>query len=462
MARFRTPLAPMESLKSELQRGLRIREQGRLEEALAVFESLVIAFPRAIEPIAYRGMTLCNLGEFERGIVDLEWAVNAAPRNAVFRANLGTVLFVRERFEEAEDQLRSVLPGEPNFPEAVTNLGLVLKAKGDFKGAEKAFRRALQTRPGLAAAEINLALALLSQGRFEDVWRHFSFRPHPSVNLRDPSANVGPAHVDRLPTRPTALILHGEQGLGDALFFLRFAPELRRRGHRLAFWGDTRLHALLARANLFEHFLRPESVPGEGLPLVWVGDLPMMLGATDPSEFPPPLPLALGSSERDAARGMFAKAGPPPYIGVSWRAGHPRRDRVVLAKEVPLEGFAHALAGSNGTLVSMQRQPHPGETEQLSRMSGLAVLDQSAVNDDLEAAFVCAGALDEYVTVSNTNLYLRESGGGSARVLIPWPNEWRWPGADRSAWFPAIPQYRQASDGNWAHALVRLGADLRG
>ena len=39
----------------------------------------------------------------------------------------------------------------------------------------------------------------------------------------------------------------GEQGLGDVLFFLRWARLLRERGATLDFAGDARLHGMLAR-----------------------------------------------------------------------------------------------------------------------------------------------------------------------------------------------------------------------
>jgi len=109
----------------------------------------------------------------------------------------------------------------------------------------------------------------------------------------------------------------------------------------------------------------------------------------------------------------------------------------------------------------LQRQPRVEEQETLRAALGAPLHDASAANDDLEDALALLHLLDEYVGVSNTNTHLRAGTGRAARVLVPWPAEWRWlAGGARSPWFPAIPLYRQSEDGRWDEALQRLRSDL--
>ena len=69
---------------------------------------------------------------------------------------------------------------------------------------------------------------------------------------------------------------------------------------------------------------------------------------------------------------------------------------------------------------------------------------------------------DEYVGVSNTNMHFRAAAGRAARVLLPWPPEWRWSrNLERSPWFPDFALYRADSSGGWSDALRRLASDLR-
>ena len=441
---------------------LRLYREGRLEEALPAFDALLAADPGLAIARSLRGMVRCHLGDFDAGSADLRAAVESSPRDAALHANLGVILYVQHRLDEARAALKRALVLAPNHPESLAALSLVLRDQGDFAGAERAARTALAARPGYPEARVNLGYALLVQGKFAEGWDAVGFRPHARVNLRDPGMGVTVPHHDALPDKPAAIIVHGEQGLGDTLFYLRFVPQLRALGHRLAFWGDTRLHAVLARTGHFEHFLKPEAAPGPGLALLWAGDLPRLLRAHDAARFPPALALAPDPARVAAWRERFDAWGPAPRLGLTWRAGGVRKGRIALAKNVEPETLGRALAGTKATFVSLQRQAAAGERETIAQALGAPVHDAGIANDDLEDALAAVSLLDDYVGVSNTNMHLRAGVGGPARVLIPFPPEWRWlAGAERSPWFPAWPLYRQDAGGGWDAALARLASELR-
>lgn len=451
----------MTSANPDYDAGLQLYRGGRFAEALALFDRVLAADARHARARTLRGLVLCQMGDFDRGIAELRAATEAAPRDPMVHSSLGTILFVQDRLDEALAALRRALTLAPNDPDAMASLGLVLKSQGDFAGSERAARAVLQARPQSAEARVNLAYPLLAQGKFAEAWGAYSARPHPRVNLRDPSVAATVDHQSSLPAPGAPIIVHGEQGLGDTLFFLRFAPLLRARGHPLAFWGDVRLHSPLARTALFEHFLRPESVPGPGIAVLWPGDLPRLLAMDDAAKFPPPLPLAADPARREAMRARLAAWGGPPYVGVTWRAGLERQGRVVLAKALDPRVLGRALAGLEATFVSLQRNPRDGELTAFEAGAGRALHDAAFANDDLEDALAVLDLVDEYVGVSNTNTHLRAGLGKPARVLVPWPPEWRWlDRGERSPWFAAIPLYRQAAGGSWDEALARLAADL--
>jgi hypothetical protein len=288
------------------------------------------------------------------------------------------------------------------------------------------------------------------------------------VNLRDPHLRAQLPHESALPdpAYPGKVILHGEQGLGDTLFFLRFAAQLAPWQGRMAFWGDERLFALLSRTPLFDAFIpaaqRPElSFRAAPWPL-WVGDLPHLLARGGDPGFPPPLRLLPDPARVARFRSALAALGPAPWLGITWRAGLRREGRIVLSKQVPIGPLADALRGVGGTIVALQRAPQPGEIESLSQDLGRPVHDYSSVNAELEDMLALLEALDLYVGVSNTNTHLRAGLGRRGHVLVPWPPEWRWPdGPGASPWFPDCDVYRQGGDGDWRHGLERLRADLQ-
>jgi len=133
----------------------------------------------------------------------------------------------------------------------------------------------------------------------------------------------------------------------------------------------------------------------------------------------------------------------------------------VLSKEIPLDKLGHALAGKKATFVSVQRDPRAGEIEALESAIGARVHDFSATNSDLDDMLALMNVVDDYVGVSNTNTHLRAGLGLPARVLVPFPPDWRWTrDRERSPWFPSYPLYRADAKGDWNAALQGLRNDM--
>ena len=175
---------------------------------------------------------------------------------------------------------------------------------------------------------------------------------------------------------------------------------------------------------------------------------------------PPPFTLVPRTEALEAVRAQLVAAGSPPYIGVTWRAG--TRGRNTLHKEVPLVRLAGLLKTLPATILILQRHPAEGEVEALASALGRPAHDLSPLNEDLESMLALLALIDDYVGVSNTNMYLRAGTGKTARVLVPAPPEWRWMAEGKeSPWFPGFTVYRQGYDGSWEEAFDMLTSDLQ-
>jgi hypothetical protein len=263
------------------------------------------------------------------------------------------------------------------------------------------------------------------------------------------------------------VLLRGDQGIGDVLFFLRFAPLVRERGAALTLACERKLLPVLgAHAALQE--VREQRADDECDPRadrrVWIGDLP---GLLDTDATPPAWPLSVDAEERRRAAERLAAFGPPPYLGITWRAGTDTargrefgEERKSLTKAVPPRLLGAALRGWRGTAILLQRGPRPTDAAEFAAGFGAPSHDLTALTDDLPALLAVLERLDEYATVSNTNVHLLAGLGRSARVLVPYPTEWRWMYEGRSPWFPAFPVYRQPVSRDWTQPLAALRADL--
>jgi Flp pilus assembly protein TadD len=445
--------------------GMQAFHRGQPETAIARFDAVLAADPQHVSAGHFKGYALCQLGRFDEGMALLRQAVEAQPANPDFQGNIGIIHYVLGELPEAIAALGRAIEIAPATAEPYSNLALALRDSGEFERAHEAAREAVARNPALAVARMNLAVTLLALGRFAEAWSAFNWRPHPGVNLRDPATPNRWPHAAALP--PLAadpwITLHGEQGLGDALFFLRFAPALRERGARLRFWGDARLATMLLRSGVVEEASSATQPPGGSDParLVWVGDLPGMLAIGD--AFPQPLRLTPDPARVAAMRQKLAALGPGPHVAITWRAGLPRRGKAVLEKAIDPRALGAALRGRRATFVSVQRDPRPEEFEALRAALDAPLADLSAANADLEDMLALMSQVDDYVGVSNTNMHLRAGTGRGAKVLVPFPPEWRWTAqGEASPWFPRFSLYRAGRDASWDAAMARLGRESRG
>jgi Flp pilus assembly protein TadD len=447
-----------------LRNGVAAMNGGRLDEALAWFDRTLVAAPADAAALHYKGFVLCQKGNFEAGLPLLEQGVALSPGNAEFVNRVGLIHYVLADLPAAIGTLERAIAISPRLADAHSNLALALRDVGEPERALEEVRLALQIQPDLPAARINHAMVLLALGRFAEAWPHFAWRPDPRVNLRDPAVPNALPHASKLPslTLDSWITLHGEQGLGDTLFLLRFAPLLAQRGARLRFWGDARLGPMLVRSGIVAEWHASDREPPALDParLVWIGDLPHLLGAGD--AFPPAIRLVADETRRQRMASRLADAGAPPYIAVTWRAGLERRGKAVLSKGIEPALVGAALRGVRATFVCVQREPRAGEIDAWQAAHGTSLVDLSAANEDLDDALALMSIADDYVGVSNTNMHLRAAVPRPARVLVPWPPEWRWTrDRPRSPWFPDFALYRASREGGWGEALARLANDLR-
>lgn len=418
---------------------------GRPAEALAAFRCALAADPTPLRRALAAG-ALLDLNRLDEALEEARLAAEAAPENAACLTMLGASLRAKGDPAAALEPLAAAVALEPRLAPAQVNLGHALLELGRLEEAEAAFRAALSADPSLDKAAANLGVILLTMGRFDEGWRHYLRRPF----QRDEALPAKPLPASLAGRR---FLLEGEQGLGDELFFLRWAPALAARGAVLCYRPSPKLASLAARLPFIRQVLRPgERSKDKALPL---GDLPWLL-----QEFgtPPPVPLAPLPELVEKLAADLARFGPPPYVGVTWRAGVQAYNK--LSKQVPLAVVAAALTGMAGSLVMLQRNPRDGEKQELERLTGRPVLDASAINEDMEAMLALLSLLDSQVAVSNTNIHLAAGLAKPALVLVPDPPEFRWgTEGERSPWFPSMTVLRLGS-GNRAEAIQRAKALL--
>jgi Flp pilus assembly protein TadD len=409
--------------------------------------------------------TLNAQGRAAEAIAELQELLRRAPQARDGREQLLELLHAERRFPEMEGAAHQGIALHPAVPGYQKHLGIALWWQGRHEEGLAAFRLGaeLASDPrseAFAEARSLEASSLLSLGEYAEGWVAYQWRPtRTSLRAAHPEVVADP-RVVAAASAPKRLRILGEQGLGDELFFLRFAPALRERGHRLSVSCQPKLAPLLASMPHLVDEVNELAEPADFT--LASGDLPLASGR----DVAPPLALPVDAERRERMAATLRAFGPPPYIAVTWRAGlmpdEPKPAGKYWAKHVAPELLARCLRSVAARIIVVQRRPHADDLRQFTEALGREALNLAAVNDDLRDAVALFSLVDDYVAVSNTNLYLRAGvERRSARVLVFNPPEWRW-GVEGAAspWFPDFVLYRAAAGRDWRDALSRLQHDL--
>ena len=436
--------------KAHLAAGIALRVLGRLDDSQKALERAA-----AIDPLDYAALHELGLvfemkGDHERGLRAFERAVALRPSFVASQFGVALGRMRRGDWSAAMAAFEKVLALDPRNVEALRSYGMLLGRRGEFARSADVLARALQLDPSNVDTALAQVHADLVAGNLARGWATYRYRS-PRRNYEAHREKAGMPYrvptIDALRGNPVTLV--GEQGLGDLLFFLRWARALWERAGPITFCGDARLHSILRRTGLFASLAPAEPVPADGM---LVGDLPLLFPEL---AYPPSLRVDPEPARVAHWRTHLEALGARPWIGVTWRAGDPAG---VYYKTLPVEPLFAALAPLEGTVVAIQRKPEDEELRKAATALGRGVHDLSRANDDLEDALALVSLLDRPIGVSSTNMHLAALAGKVADVLVPFPPEWRWRLGEASEWFPGFRLHRQTVDGDWSPALAAIAA----
>jgi tetratricopeptide (TPR) repeat protein len=431
----------------------------RPEEALRCLKKALAKDPRNPDLLYNTGYSLMELERYAEAMVQFARVTTLHPRHGLGWQMLGEATRLAGKPEVALPAYRQAISLLPDWYQPYGALGSALRELDRYDEAMNAWRSGLLGHPD--NLDLNFALAgyALASEDWATGWRHYACRPS-GRRLPFPEGYVVPLQ----PGQPVRV--HYDQGLGDELFFLRFVPALVSRGLTIHYTTHPKLLPLLQGRPDIAVLKAAELGQPEPYDIL-VGDLPYLAGMQTTKDIPPSLALPLDAVRVKALREALAAFGPPPYLGITWQGGTAKKEGHKgawrnLHKEISPAMLGKLAHDWPGTVVVLQRLPKLEDLASFSTELGRPYLDWSRLNDDLTEVLAGLSLLDEYVGVSNTIMHLLAGIGRTARVLVPYPADWRWmAGGEESPWFPGFKVYRQTHLKNWDEALASLAQDLK-
>jgi len=208
--------------------------------------------------------------------------------------------------EESAEVYGELLSRRPSHAEAHNNLGNVQLALGNSKQARISYQQAVRYDPLHHDANWNLGLADLLHGDFAAGWAGYEWR-------------LQGAAAATLPISGQRVLLCAEQGLGDTIQFLRYAPMVKALGTHVTLQCASELTQLASSARGIDQVIAPADTAKYRqdfdckLPLL---SLPRLFATTAIDRNPGNRPLSLARSKSGrrlaqtaGARGFQSRTG---------------------------------------------------------------------------------------------------------------------------------------------------------
>lgn len=370
---------------------------------------------------------------------------------------------------QAEACFKQALTIEPKHWMTLYNYGVYLAGQNRFDEAVQMYVRAGHADPTHHLSFWNLSNLLLRLGDYPRAW--------PMYEWRWKTDHLKPAYL-QLPMplwtgqdlKDKRILLHFEQGYGDAFQFIRFAKDVAARGAHVTIFMPREICENFVGVDGV-HEIRPWNDIPQGFdyhaPLM---SLPAPLGLTT-QNIPSQVPYMFANPERirlwqERLPKLNKRTKQKLRIGLAWR-GRPTHDNdrnrsIAFAELVPLiEAFP------NVQFVSMQVGPRESDLPALEACANIVRSDDQI--QDFSDTAALTTLLDVLISVDTSVVHLAGALGKPVWALIAATSDWRWlldegPTAHATPWYPNVRLFRQsAEDGktwNWTPTLARVQSEL--
>ena len=432
-------------------RGVALLKLGRLEEAVASFDYALALRPDFTEALLKRAVALDTLERREEALEDATRALALEPHSVDALHVHGRILDHLLRHDEALEDFTRMGEIDPDNIEVINNIGMIHSRYGRFEEALACYDRSLAMRPGVAHTLYNRSVVRLALGDwtrgFEEYEVRWKIAPLEAVRFDKLAARwTGAADL-----KGKVILLHHEQGYGDTLLCMRYAPLVQELGARVILAVPRGLRRLVDTVsgppNVVAH---GDPVPAHDFycPLL---SLPLAFRTT-PENVPANVPYLFAE---DATVLKWARRlGPATRrrIGIVWSGR--QFPPINYARDVPLEALRPIL-GLDAEFIALQPDMSERDRECLRSMPHVRHFGE--LLEDFSDTAGLIENLDLVIAADTAAAHLAGALGKPVWLMNRLASCWRWlQKRDDSPWYPTLRQFRQTLLGDWADVVTRV------
>ena len=368
--------------------------------------------------------------------------------NILVLYHLGVALSDTEQWDEAIDVLSQTVKLQQNHAEAHNSLGHAYAGKLEFDKALESYQTAIAADQKYATAHFNRGCILLKLGQFEEGWKEYEWRwkmptfqpfscPQPQWQGEDISDKT--------------ILVHTEQGNGDAIQFARFLPLVKARCNKLIIVCTEPLRLLFKEMDCVDEVRLPGNLPADLFdvycPIMSLAGVLQISLDNLPQQAP-----YLSISNQVVVPQLSKNA--KPKIGLVWAGS--ATQQINHHRSCPIDEMLKIVDTENFDFYGLQT-PLSEEDKGLLKTSGVIDLEQELISYSHSGALI--QQMDLVISVCTSVIHLAGALNIPSIVLLSPQADWRWlMNEEQSTWYPNTSILRQEKSGDWASLMTNCKA----
>lgn len=434
-----------------------IRQQKWIE-AEKICASLLEIEPNSVEGFINLGICEQHTDNLEAALRHFNIALEIDPKSSSALVNKGNILLEKELFGAASTCFDDALKLEPSSEEGHIGLGNLNNELKNYESGLECFSKALSINPNNFQAQWNKSLSLLRLGRYQEGWRLYESRWKISGMEEHARHQDIPLWLGDSPLGGRTILIHAEQGFGDAIQMSRYLPILSNQmGAKVIFEANPALMMLMQTLN-------PKiQIVSSQLPLLQqiqkqpdfqcpIMSLPLAFETTFQT-IPSQTPYLYADDEkrlfwRKRLSGLL-KTDKPFRVGITWSGSGHYAGKKNIKRDVPydeVKSLVNTLASNSIEFHAIQKEL---PTECLLNQPKKLFLHSELLENFADSAALIA-ELDLIVSIDTAVGHLAGAMGQKTLLLIPDPPDFMaMTNTNQSPWYPNTKLIRQECRGIW-------------
>lgn len=448
-------LAP-ENPQILLNMGAMYAHMERFAEAAPWFEKSLQKDPNFITAMEHLASVKTSMKKFEEAIEFARRILAIRPNSMDTYATMAEALMNLGRFDEAIAEMKKALAIRP-YPGVYQALSNAYTRQGQPEVGLVEVEKAIAMDPQNAVLHFNKSVILMLMGRLRDAWPEYEWRwKHPRMVGRNRRFNV--PQWEGQPLNGKRILFHAEQGLGDTVFFGRYATLVaREKGGVPVMWVQNTM------VDLAKTIPGVAEVVGEAGPLPMVDyhlpimSLPRVFDTsleTIPAEFPyisaNPEKVAFWKKEFAARTSKFK-------IGLVWEGGHFQPENFLRSNSLA----AYAPLADVPGVAFFGLQKGPAEAQCSNPPAGMDFTNLGPMINDFNDTAAIIENLDLMISIDTSVVHVAGALGKTVWMLLAWSpgHMWMFKRLD-TPWYPQFRIFRQPAFKDWATPMGRVREEL--